>query len=376
MQIHNRTKIKIKGFNQEKLLNELSNKISIYNYKRISHGESEFEIDYKNRKTVKKILNSKNYEILHIRNIGILNFLKSIFTRYGIFVGLVVVAILQIFQYSFIWKVKVYGQDSLQSEQIQSYIEKNLTSKYKNNIDTKNLEQIIKNEFEFVSSISIAIIGQSLVVNFNETILPPEMDNEFEPIVSDFDGLITEINLVQGTLNCKKGDIVHKGDILVYPYIVDADGNQRALQPKAEIKAKVWYKSNVNFYEYRIVTERTGKVLVENNVYIGNLLLYNYNQKNNFEQYEVEKEINELSKNLILPLKLEKIYYYETVTREIVENFENVKEEIISQAREKALINLQEDDIIEDENYFITQNAGVYIVNYTICVEKTLISNL
>src|SRR5699024_8221798 len=92
-----------------------------------------------------------------------------------------------------------------------------------------------------------------------EAVLPEEMQGSFQPIVSDYDGMITHINLIQGTPNVKVGDIVQKGDVLVYPYVADGEGQVMPVLPRAEIKADVWLSENEVFYEYQIKQERTGR---------------------------------------------------------------------------------------------------------------------
>ena len=372
MKLKNRTKLLINGLNQEKILNELSKFMPIYNYKRLSFKQSEFEIDSRYLKQARKIIVSYGFVIENIQNYGVIFWIKSLLKRYGVFAGIIVSLLFYIIQYNFVWTVNAVGEDAQQAQQIENYVKKNLKSNFKGNIDTDSIESELRNQFDFVSSVSVAIIGQSLVINFNEAVLPPEMEDEKSPIISQFDGLITEINLIQGTLNCSEGDIVQKGDILVYPYIIDSQGQQMSVEPKAEIYAQVWYRSSIDHYEYRIETKRTGNVIIKNDVYIGGLLLYSDSSEISYVQYDSETTTRTLSKNLLLPLSLKKTIYYETVTEEIIEDFESVKEQLISKARENTLLFLQKDEIIKDENYTLTGGAGCHTITYTISVEKDI----
>ena len=305
-------------------------------------------------------------------NQGVVFKIKSLFKRYGLIAGIIFSLLFYVIQYNFVWTVNAVGENRQQVQQIEKYVKKNLKSNFKGNIDTDCIESELRNQFDFVSSVSVAIVGQSLVINFNEAVLPPEMEDDKAPIISQFDGLITEINLIQGTLNCREGDIVKKGDVLVYPYIIDSQGQQKSIEPKAEIYAQVWYRSSLDHYEYRIETKRTGNITIKNNVYIGGLLLYGDSGAINYKQYDSETTKLTLSKNLLLPLYIEKTIYYETVTEEIIEDFESVKEQLISKARENTLIFLQKDEIILNENFTLTDVAGCHTINYTISVEKDI----
>lgn len=372
MKLKNRTKLLISGLNQERILNELIKSMPIYDYKRLNYKQCEFEIDSKYFKHAKVTIESYGLAIENIQNQGVVFKIKSLFKRYGLIAGIIFSLLFYVIQYNFVWTVNAVGENRQQVQQIEKYVKKNLKSNFKGNIDTDCIESELRNQFDFVSSVSVAIVGQSLVINFNEAVLPPEMEDDKAPIISQFDGLITEINLIQGTLNCREGDIVKKGDVLVYPYIIDSQGQQKSIEPKAEIYAQVWYRSSLDHYEYRIETKRTGNITIKNNVYIGGLLLYGDSGAINYKQYDSETTKLTLSKNLLLPLYIEKTIYYETVTEEIIEDFESVKEQLISKARENTLIFLQKDEIILNENFTLTDVAGCHTINYTISVEKDI----
>ena len=88
--------------------------------------------------------------------------------------------------------------------------------------------------------------------------------------------------------------------------------------------------------------------------------------------YEVETEDVDLIKNLFLPFKMRKTYIYELKENVIESNFEDVKEEIVAKAKEKALEKCGECDNIKDEFYTIRHISGVTIVNFCIVIEQQL----
>ncbi len=371
MNFKNKTIFKIKGLNQERSFNNISKTVSIYNIKKEDDGTSQFEVDYKDAKKTKKILEQQGFQILSVTNHGILFKFKNLFTRYGIVAGLIFCLLFYLLQYNFILQVKVLGEPSEIQSLIKEYVVDNLNSNFKYNIDTKEIENSIKAEFDQVSSVSVAIYGQTLLINYNPSTIPEEMRGEFDPIVSEYDGMITDIELVSGTLNVKVGDIVQKGDVLVYPYIIDTDGETRQVTPSAKITANVWFSESITHYDYRVETKRTGKKIVSSFVKLGDLVIYSHDRENNFQEYEVESYSQPLTKNLLLPFTLEKIVYYQTQTDEIIEPFEEVQEEVIEKAREKTLIFLDKNAIIIDENYIIKDAGSVHNVIYTITTSIT-----
>lgn len=370
--IKNRTTFKVKGLNQERVLNNISKKVKVLNYKREDSLHSQFEVELKNSKTIKKLVEEQGLEIISISHSGLFYNLKKTLLRYGIIAGIIISLIFYLIQFNLVLKIQVWGGESVECQEVKSFVKENMGSNFKSKISTDNLEIMIRNNFDFVSSVSVAIVGQSLIINLNPAVLPDEMGDEFQPIVSEYDGLITEIHLIQGTLNVNEGDIVKKGDVLVLPCTTDADGTVYQVQPKAEIYANVWLSSSVTHYDYRIESVRSGKAVTNMEVLLGDLVIYSNATTVNFEDYEVESYTQVLTKNLILPFKLRKTTYYEIETNEIISNFEDVKEDKIEEARQKTLIFLQENDIIIKENYYISEGAGCHIVSYTITTSKNI----
>lgn len=372
MKRKNFVKFNIKSLNQEKIIEKIARDVSIYNFKREEYNKSSFESEVKNKKLVKKILEEHGAEILSISYNGLILTIKNLLKRIGCIVGIVLFSLFYVIQYNFIVKICVLGANNQISNEISSFVSNNLETRLKRKIDIEKLEKDIIKNFDEVSSVSVAIVGQSLIINIYESVLPEEMEECFSPLVSQFDGIITEIRLLQGTLAVEVGTIVQEGDVLVYPYVIDSQGQHRAVMPKAEIYADVWYMEEYIHYDYYFKTERTGKTFTLSNVYLNKLLIYQNNTPIPFEQYEVETKKKCLTRNNILPLIMEKIVYHQTATYEVSIPFDEHKEEVIEKARKKTLIFLQENEIIREENYTIREQGGYHQISYVITVSKNI----
>ena len=368
----NRTKFKIKGLNQERLLNNLSKNVKVYNFKRQDYHTCEFETDYSKSKNVKARIVENGCEILSISHFGFWAKIKKLATSYGIIIALILAFLFYGIQYSFIWQIEVYGENVVVEKELEEFVLKSLTSKVKSKINTKEIEAKIKDNFQDISSVSVAIIGQTLVLNLNEAVLPEEMLGEYQPLVSNFDGLVTEINLIQGTLAVNEGSLVRKGDILVYPYVIDSQGQERAVAPKAEIYADVWISEKIMHYDYQVIVRRTGEKIVKSDVFLNDLLIYSQNCNIKFEQFETEQEEFSLTQNLILPFILKKTTYYETETIEIKQEFHEVKNKILQTVREKTLIFLEENEIIKEEKYILREEGGCHEVTFVLTVSRNI----
>ena len=368
----NRSQFQIKGLNQEKAFNTLSKEVKVYKIKRKEHNLSTFEVDSKDEKKTKNILGSQGLEVSVLGHKGILKQIKNLLKSYGIIVGIIISLCLYIFQYNMIFKIEVRGSEGGIESEVKIFTSQILPSRFKQKINTKEVERKIKDNFQLVSSVSVAIVGQSLVINLNEAVLPPEMNDEFQPLVSEENGVVTKIELIQGTLNVKVGDVVKKGDILVYPYIIDTDGKERKVKPSAVIDADVWFEKEYCHKDYVVRTQRTGRKSNSCKVTLKGKTIYSHEEKRDFENFEVETNSQNLVDNNLIPFVLERTVYYELETVEITKPFEENKEEIIDLARENVLIFLQKNEIIKEEKYFVRQGGGCYFIDYIIYVSRNI----
>lgn len=373
--LKSRVKIKIKSLNQEKKLNLLSKQVKLFNVDRLEKNITNFEIEETSLKTTRKFLLDNQIEILEIQSHGIKKHLKTFFKSWGIIAAALLLTLTYAVQYNFILKVQIDGTVKLSQTEIAAFIEDNLPSHFKAKIDTQDLEIKLKANFERISAVSAAIIGQTLAINISEAYIPNELEGDFQPILSTCDGIITDIDLVQGTLAVKVGDVVRKGEPLVLPYIVDTDGEQREVKPEAKIQADVWLYGESKHSDYSRRIERTGNKKEYSEVYLHGIKIYSNKKSNPFSQFELEEHQKILSQNLILPLTVKYYTYYET--HEVIENlsFSQVETQKIAEARQNALIYLQESEIIKNETYTIKSVAGVSNVNYVITVSREIGGN-
>ena len=369
--IKNLSKVRIKGLNQERTISKIAKESNLYNLNRIEKSISEFEVKNSDLKKVRNQLQSQGFEVEILSNNGFSPFLKRFCGNLGVLIAIVLSFVTYILQFGIIWQVKVFGTEVLNNNEITSYISQNF-SKFKGEIDTKQVETSLKENFKRISSVSVSIQGQSMVININESFYPPEMEGNFSAIYSDVDCKIVDVDLIQGTLAVAKGDIVQKGDILVYPYIIDSQGEKRDVKPEASIKAEVWLIGEIEHSDSYYQTYRTGKVLECNVISLFGLNIYSNTPKCEFESFECEESQDYLSKNNVLPLVLHKKIYFETKTELIEKSFEEVKEQKLQEAKQKALIYFEDCDIIKNEDINIISLAGVTQVEYIITVERNI----
>lgn len=350
----------IKGLNQEKFFNLLSKKYHIFDIDRKQKNLSTFKVDLRNKKEVKKEILDAGYEIESEESGGIFFLLSRMLLNYGLIAGIVISVILYAIQYQFVQKIEVWGIND--TAQIESYVEDILPTRYKNKIDTNEIEQQIKSNFDELSFVSAAIVGQTLVVNVKSSLVPSEMQGQFQPIVSQYDGIVTSIKLIQGTSIVKVGDIIQAGQILVEGQITNAQGEVLFLPPKAEIDMDIWCEGESQHYDSQMVTYRTGRQKVETRVMLWGNEFYSYVGGLEFAQYEVETSSQLLAKNNLLPFMVVKNIYYETKTELFESTFEEKREECFALAKANCLQKLPDCAIIKNEDYRIIDGASCTIV--------------
>lgn len=361
----------IKGLNQESFFNKLSSSFNIFDINRYERNKTSFKVDLKNGKKVKKMILSCGFELLGEKKCGIFARMLELRHCYGLLAGIILSIVVYICQLPILWRVCIDGVSDEVKTEISQFIEENYTLS-KKDLNCKQLEIDLRKHFDNLSFASVAIIGQSLVVNAKEGETPSEKTEIFEPIICEFDCKIESINLIQGTLNVRVGDIIRKGEVLVFPYIIDASGEEKKVEPKAVIKIQTWITSCETHKEEEYVWKRSGESYVENKLFLFGLEIYSHNSEKKFKNFESETSQKPFSKNNILPFIYKKTTYYEMIEVLEKKSYESVKDAKVNAAREKALQNILECDKIINEKYTENVIGDLFTITYHITIEKEL----
>lgn len=369
-------KFVINGVNQERNFNKLCKDYDLSDISRKSYTHTSFVCKISKQKKIEKELKECGFEIIEKKEFGIFSFLKNLLTSYGLVAGFICGLIACIILSGFILKIDVVGLEKINQDEVYSILSNQNVTTFckKKDISLSSLEKTLSKNIENISLVSAIIKGNTLVISIKEKVQNDEVDNldNFQPLVSKFDGQITNIKLVQGTLKVNVGDMVKVGQILVEPYILDSSNNKRAVKPIAEIEARVWQTFKTEHKESKIVSRRTGKEqVVENLIFMG-LNLTNFHNECDFPSYELKIDTICISNNNILPIYRQKITYYEMETILIEEKFEENKEKIFEEIKQKALLYLDKCDIIKNEYFNVNKINGQYVVEYVVEIIKRI----
>lgn len=367
---------KYSGVNQERMFNKLCVDYNLFNIKKHSKRTGEFCVSIKSSKELEKIFSKNNFVIEEKKGFGFLYHICNFLKRYGVLAGLFVAFVFFCVISNFVFAVDVVGLEKIERKQVLDILSNNGFEKInaKNSIDCDRFEKSLASELKNISLVSIIIKGNTLIVSIKEKVDNAEYENkeDFKPICSEYDGVITDITLVQGTLNVRVGDVIKKGDELVLPYIIDSSGQTRKVEPKAEIFARIYISENQDWYDTEMVSIRTGKKQTATTISAFGLNIFLNKQKCKFDKYEMISSTVAISKNNILPIYRETITYYELKTTMQENDFQEKKLEVLENLKQKALEKITKYDIIENEREKITSVAGKNTLNFVLEVKKRI----
>ena len=286
---------------------------------------------------------------------------------------------------NFIWNIEIEGNNKISTEELMSELNKQGLSQgvLKNKVDVNQIIEKIRLENEKIAWIGIKIDGTNAKVTVVETTEKPELidKDEYCNIVADKEGIITKINVTNGTALVKEGDVIEAGDKLIGGWMEGQYTGIRYMHASGEIQAKVWYTAEK--YETYIQEENIRTENVENKYAI----IFNKNQINfykrlsKFEKYdtiETNKKIK-IFNNFYLPIEFKKITNYEYKTVQKQYDVDTLKNKILSELEEQMKNNLEGKELINKDVIVEEDEKGIkvrliYEVIENIGIEEKLVS--
>lgn len=317
--MRSRVKLKVSGVNLDKLLQKINENAKIYNIYRPNHKTIFLELnirDYDEQKNVLKQYYAEKIDYSGWKKCGIL------FRKYLACILCIPLLVCGYFvTNSFIWKIRIYGVDeSISSNITQILREENIYAGSTRKCDNKSIENILLNKIDRLSQVSVIRQGNTIVINASEKLT--YTPTEYRPIVAEYDGVITSVDIATGTTNIKVGDFVKKGDVLVSPYTKGANGQIVNVKPMADIKAEVYISA------YDSVKKTEQELVRSGNSYkicvygLKNKKLFATKAKKHFDYYDEKVYTNYVLTSTFLPITQTTIIRYELVLRDVEHDLE------------------------------------------------------
>ncbi len=314
-------RIEVSGFSVERFMNLVVNK-NIYVWDiEYKSGKVKMNVYINGYKQLKHCARKTKCKIKILQKYGLPFFNFKYRKRKVLFAGVGVFVFIIYFMSTFIWSINITGNDNVETYEILEYLKtQNIhVGTRKKNINTIELEEKLRKEFDFISWVNVQSKGTVLNINTSEILEDKEVEEEKEPsnIVAEKEGLITHITVKNGTPNVKKGDVVKEGDVLVSGEVFlneDENGKHyRYTYSEADIKAKRYY--DISFfvpYEYESY-EYTKNTKNRYSLLFGNKKINLYFNRNLYNNYDIIEKNMQLTfgENYPTPIVLKKTTFLE-----------------------------------------------------------------
>lgn len=205
--------ISVEGYFIERFINIcISKNVLLWNLKRKKSSFLYTNIGMRDFKKIKEIAKITKCRVKIQRKRG-LPFLLNKYKKRKIFAISLAIILLLIFGTSnFIWNIEIVGNNTIETLEIMKDLNENglKTGMIKQKVNTKEVINNIRLKRNDIAWIGLNIKGTNAIVSIVESDKKPEIidENEYCNIVTKKDGIITKINVQNGTALVKEGDIV------------------------------------------------------------------------------------------------------------------------------------------------------------------------
>lgn len=349
-------KFSVKGYNLDQVLSKIQiRNIECYNIVRISINELEFSVRVKHFKLVKQIISNYEYTT---KFLGLSNF-KHWIKQNVVIVGMIPIIVgFAIFSTRFVWNVRIYGvNEDMQAEIIEVLRENDISVGKDMPKSSLEIEKLLLTELPNVAQVSCIKRGTTIIINVSEKLV--YTPKGYQPITANYDGVIQSFNLISGTMAVNIGDFVAKGDVLVYPFTLDKDGNQVKVSPIAEVKAKAYIVGQCSQSATTLELVRTGKTYTTSSISIWDKNLFSKNEAKPFDIYETRVYNENISR--ILPIVKTTITYYEQAYTIVNHDLQAEQEVCESESKLRAYEQLHCNvDILDEQTSSLIVGDSLY----------------
>ena len=269
---------------------------------------------------------------------------------------------------NFVWNIQIECDGEINKDEIQAILEKNglKIGALKEELDTSKIARSIRYEREDIAWVGVSFKGTNAIVELIKAEQKPEIiqENEYCSIISDKEGIITKINVQNGTAAVKVGDLIKNGTTLVNGWLQGKYTGIRYVHAMADIEAKVWYSQKRRVYKTQNIEVSTGRQEKKYGLKLNNFEINFYKTLSKFENYDtiIETKKIKLFSDFYIPIELKTIQNYEKEKQMVTYTLEELKENNISQMEKEIEQEIgQKENIVNKQINFNEQDTYVDI---------------
>lgn len=210
---------KIEGLNLDSLINTLKKrKITLYEVSKLTPKRLNVKVKYKDGKKLFAISKELCYNIVKIKDTGLLYPLLFFKRNLGLLIGGIIFLGLSVFSNDFIFSYSFSGSGAVYSQSVREYLEnkgvKPFTRFSELNLKTLSSQILIDNDN--LSFVSCTKKGNTLEISLTKSYENKvTLTGNVTEFVSPYNGVVQELKVYRGSLVAKVGDKIKKGDLLV-----------------------------------------------------------------------------------------------------------------------------------------------------------------
>lgn len=301
---------------------------------------------------------------------GIPFFFSRYRKRYGLIVGLFIGMFLMFYSQLFVWKITVSGNSSVTTQEIENaLIECGISvGSYIADINVEHDANLLLMNCRGLSSAAINIQGTHITVAVLERTYTPQIDDSsgYYNVVAERDGVIIDIDAIDGTPEVSEGDAVYAGELLINSFIAGNYGTFRPTHARGIVYAAVRESFSAKIPLNRISKHYTGNTETKQTFkLLGWEIPSFFHEETKFEYFDAlatEKDIK-LFGFIELPLKQRRVVYSEFVPTEqqiganIAEKLAFEELDAFLAERDCEVLSLDTEVLLEEENGFCLLKA-------------------
>lgn len=337
--------VEVTLINKEQMLNALwKNDIRVDNIRRIDAATFTMNIYGEDYDDVKKIVKRCNGKIKILKRKGAIIRFSRLKKRISFVIGGVIFLAMLFILSTRIWAIDIETEKNVSPFEVRKMlsglgIKQGLS---KSQINVYDIEKKLEDLSPEILWVRARMEGSSLKLKVEEKVNPPEISDGREgEIIAKKDGEVKRIYTESGTAAVSPGDIVKKGDILIYPY-----GGLReekyAVNSEGVVIANVFYERSLEVQINGEKLERTGNKDRDIYLNIGGKKIYLKKSTNSFENYDKIEDKDGI---------VQSVTYYEMENKEINLNKDEIVEESVKKLEKFLVKDLTNEAKVVGRNY-------------------------
>lgn len=265
----------------------------------------------------------------------------------------------------YVWDITVTGNETVSTGEILRVLDDCGVSVGSRWLDYSSdlIRSRVLLEIPELSWLTVNVSGSRAEVVVRERKEKPELADEVTPsnVVAEKDGVITEVRVYNGEPAVSVGQVVRKGDVLVYGATESIAGGTRLVHADADITAQTWYELTAQLPAEQTEKRYTGKKMTRYAMILGTERINFYRNSGNpdgsCDKLTIEMRLA-IDGVFALPLSLIREVYtdYETVSGgpdadSIRQSLETaLMQQLTQQLGENATVQSTEYELVERGN--------------------------